>query len=457
MILVSKFIDRDVELEFLRNRYRSEKPELIILYGRRRIGKTYLLQKFLSEVGGLYLLAEESETILDDFSERLADYFDDPLLRENPLQTWRAFFTYLAGKSSKRLVVIIDEVQYIAKSHRDFLSVLQKYWDMHLSKTNIMLILCGSLVSFMEGILSAKSPIYGRRTGAWKVTEMDFFNVRDFHPLSTEEAIYVYSVFGGVPQYWADYNPKLDFWDNLRILLLSRGAKYYDEPKYLLKQELRDVSRYFSILRAIALGYNRFGQIADKARVEVNSLGKYLTVLEEMGYVGEEKPVIGKGRTIYKINDKFFNFWFRFVYPRKSEIEMGFDIVEDIKSSFNEYVGLVFEDIVKQFLIRLNREGKLPFRFTKIGRWWHKNEEIDLVALNERERKALFVEVKWKELNEGEAKRILTDLERKAELVNLEDWDKNYGVVAKHVKGKEKMREKGWPVWDLQDFKNIQR
>ena len=457
MILMSKFIDRDVELEFLRNRYRSEKPELIILYGRRRIGKTYLLQKFLSEVGGLYLLAEESETILEDFSGRLADYFDDPLLRENPLQTWRAFFTYLAGKSSKRLVVIIDEVQYIAKSHRDFLSVLQKYWDMHLSKTNIMLILCGSLVSFMEGILSAKSPIYGRRTGAWKVAEMDFFNVRDFHPLSTEEAIYVYSVFGGVPQYWADYNPQLDFWDNLRVLLLSRGAKYYDEPKYLLKQELRDVSRYFSILRAIALGYNRFGQIADKARVEVNSLGKYLTVLEEMGYVGEEKPVIGKGRTIYKINDKFFNFWFRFVYSRKSEIEMGFDIVEDIKSSFNEYVGLVFEDIVKQFLIRLNREGKLPFRFTKIGRWWHKNEEIDLVALNEKEKKALFVEVKWKELNEGEAKRILKDLERKAELVNLVDWEKSYGVVAKHVKGKEKMREKGWPVWDLQDFKNIQR
>ena len=182
-----------------------------------------------------------------------------------------------------------------------------------------------------------------------------------------------------------------------------------------------------------------------------------MTVLEEMGYVGEEKPVIGKGRTIYKINDKFFNFWFRFVYSRKSEIEMRFDIIEDIKSSFNEYVGLVFEDIVKQFLIRLNRVNRLPFRFTKIGRWWHKNEEIDLVALNEREKRALFIEVKWKELNEGKAERILKDLERKAELVNLEDWDKNYGVVAKHVKGKEKMREKGWPVWDLQDLKNIQR
>ena len=132
-----------------------------------------------------------------------------------------------------------------------------------------------------------------------------------------------------------------------------------------------------------------------------------MTVLEEMGYVGEEKPVIRKGRTIYKINDKFFNFWFRFVYSRKSEIEMGFDIIEDIKSSFNEYVGLIFEDIVKQFLIRLNRVNRLPFRFTKIGRWWHKSEEIDLVTLNERERKALFIEVKWKELDEGKQRESL--------------------------------------------------
>ena len=180
-----------------------------------------------------------------------------------------------------------------------------------------------------------------------------------------------------------------------------------------------------------------------------------MTVLEEMGYVGEEKPVIRKGRTIYKINDKFFNFWFRFVYSRKSEIEMGFDIIEDIKSSFNEYVGLIFEDIVKQFLIRLNRVNRLPFRFTKIGRWWHKNEEIDLVALNEKEKKALFIEVKWKELNEGEAKRILKDLERKSELIGLEGWNKSYGVVAKSVERKEKVRENHL-AWDLQDFKNIQ-
>ena len=457
MILMSKFVDRNAELDFLRERYNSGKAELIILYGRRRIGKTYLLRKFLEEVGGVYLLAEENETNLEDFSSRLAGYFNDPFLRENPIQNWGAFFTYLAGKSGERLVVVIDEVQYLAKAERGFLSTLQKYWDLYLANTKIMLILCGSLVSFMEGILSAKSPIYGRRTGAWKVDEIGFFDLLEFHPIDLETVIKVYGVFGGVPQYWADYNPEKDFWDNIRTLILSKGAKYYDEPKYLLKEELRDVSRYFSILRAIALGYTRFGQIADRARIETKSLGKYLNVLEEMGYIREERPIVGKERTVYRIKDNFFNFWFRFVFPRRDEIEMGFDVVGGIKGEFNNYLGFIFEDIARQFLMTLNRAGKLPFRFTKIGRWWHKNEEIDLVALNETERMALFVEAKWKSLSERESRGILKDLKRKAELFGLNDWGKYYGLVARQVEGKGELRSGGWLVWDLGDFQGITR
>ncbi|WP_457590498.1 AAA family ATPase, partial [Geoglobus sp.] len=132
MILSSKFINRESELEFLREKYRSGKPEMIVIYGRRRIGKTYLLRKFLEEVDGLYLLAEESETVLEDFSIRLAEHFKDPFLRENPMRSWSAFFTYLARKAEKRLVIIIDEVQYIVRSNKEFLSVLQKYWDLDL-------------------------------------------------------------------------------------------------------------------------------------------------------------------------------------------------------------------------------------------------------------------------------------------------------------------------------------
>ena len=455
MILRSRFVDRNAELDFLRERYNSGKAELIVLYGRRRIGKTYLLRRFLEKVSGLYLLAEENETNLEDFSLRLADYFNDPFLRENPIRSWGAFFTYLAGKSTERLVVVIDEVQYLVRADKGFLSTLQKYWGLYLSNTKVMLILCGSLVSFMEGMLSAKSPIYGRRTGAWKVNEIGFFHLLEFHPVDVETAVKAYAVFGGVPQYWADYDPEKDFWDNLRMLTLSKGAKYYDEPKYLLKEELRDVSRYLSILRAISSGYTRFGQIADGARIETKSLGKYLNVLEEMGYIRAERPVVGKGRAVYRISDAFFNFWFRFVFPRRDEIEMGFDIVEGIKAEFNDYLGFVFEDIARQFLVELNKAGKLPFRFTKIGRWWHKNEEIDLVALNEGEKKALFVEVKWKDLSEREARGVLRDLERKAELLGLKGWRKSYGLVAKEVDGKEELREEGYLTWDLNDLRGL--
>ena len=349
-------------------------------------------------------------------------------------------------------MVVIDEVPYLARADKGFLSTLQKYWDLYLASTMIMLVLCGSLVSFMEGILSAKSPIYGRRTGVWKVNEIGFFDLFEFHPIDIETAVKVYGVFGGVPQYRADYNSEKDFWDNVRTLILSKGTKYYDEPKYLLKEELRDVLRYFSILRAMALGYTRFGQIADKARIKTKSLGKYLNVLEEMGYIREERPVIGKGRAVYRINDNFFAFWFRFVFPRRDEVEIGFDAVEEIRAEFNDYLGLVFEEVAKQFLVELNRAGKLPFRFTKTGRWWRKGEEIDLAALNEREKKALFVEVKWKELSKREARGILKDLERKSELVGLESWEKGYGLVAKEVKDKERLREEGWLVWDLGDF-----
>jgi len=243
----------------------------------------------------------------------------------------------------------------------------------------------------------------------------------------------------------------MDFWDNIRTLLLSKGAKYYDEPKYLLKQELKDVTRYFSILRAIALGYTRFGQIAEKANMTTKSLSKYLSVLEDMGYIVEERPVIGKGRGVYRIRDKLFNFWFRFVYPKRSEIEMGLDVVEDIKREFNQYVGLVFEEIAKQLLIRLNQRGKLPFKVTKLGRWWHKDKEIDVVCLNEMERKAMLVEVRWRDLGKRDVRRIVSGLKKKAEAIPLEDYDIFYCVIARNIEDKEEL-SKEFLVYDLGDM-----
>ncbi len=431
MILSSKFIDREEEMRYLEDRYRSGRAELILIYGRRRIGKTYLLRRLINEHNGVYLLAEESENVLDDFSSILAERFGDPVLRENPLRSWNAFFTYLAERSRERLLVVIDEVQYIVKGEKGFLSILQKHWDSSLSKSKIMLVLCSSTVSFMEGVMSYRSPIYGRKTGSWEVTEIPYYRLPEFLNTGYEETVRIYSVFGGVPQYWSSYDPRRDMWDNLRYLVLEKGSLYYDEPKFLLKMELRDVSRYFSILRSIAQGYTRFGEIANSSRIESSSLGKYLSVLEDLGYVAVERPVGAKKGGIYRIKDNFFDFWFRYVYPHRANIEMGMDIVPIIRRDFNAYVGKKFEDLGRRFIMILNARGKLPERYEHIGRWWHRGEEIDIVGIGERT--LLLGEVKWKDLDCREVENIVKSMEQKADRIGPRDKEKRYLIVARNI------------------------
>ncbi len=450
MILQSKFIDRERELRYLLERHSSGRAELIVIYGRRRVGKTYLLQKFIERVGGIYLIAEESENILDDFSEVLAAFFSDAVLADNPLRNWKSFFTYLAEKSKNdRLVVVIDEVQYAAKVHREFLSLLQKYWDTVLSTTKIMLILCGSLISFMEGVMAYESPIYGRRTGAWMVGEMSYADCSKFHDIPVEDVVRLYSIFGGVPQYWSDYDPSKGFWDNIRDLLLVKGAKYYDEPRYLLKMELREISRYFSILRAIACGYTTFGKISDKSRVSTTSLGKYLSVLENLGYVEIEYPLGGRRRGVYRIKDNLFNFWFRYVYPHRSEIEMNVDIVPKIKTDFEGYVGERFEKMVTEFLMGLNAESKLPEVYQEFGRWWHRGEEIDVVAVGEKS--VLVGDAKWRNLTKRDVVKILRDLEEKAKKLPLRRENVFRCIVARKIEDKDVGTE-GVLLFDLDDM-----
>ena len=450
MILQSKFIDREREMAFLEERYSSERAELVVIYGRRRIGKTYLLRHFLERHKGLYLVAEESRTILEDFSYRIAEYFGEPHIRESPFSNWSALFMYLAEKAeNERTLVIIDEVQYAAKAYKEFLSVLQKVWDTHLRNTKIMFILCGSLLSFMEGILSYSSPIYGRRTGAWEMRPIPFRYMPDFHNMDPETCVMLYSVFGGIPQYWSDYDPEKDFWDNIRSLLLSKGSKYYDEPKYLLKQELREVSRYFSILRAISQGYNTFGKIADKSMIERTSLGKYLEILESMGYIVMETPLTGGKRGRYRIKDPLFAFWFRYVFPKREELEMGMDIVDEIREDFNSYVGRVFEEIATAFIRDLNMRRKLPERYEKIGRWWGKGEEIDIVGIGKN---ILICEVKWKEMGEREVMETVSRMKEKREKAGFSGEKIRYCIVAKRIRKREELRAKGLLLYDLDDI-----
>ncbi|NJE26817.1 ATP-binding protein [Thermococcus sp. MV5] len=456
------FIDRESELRLLEERLKNNKAEFVVLYGRRRIGKTALILELIRRNGGIYLLAREtSETEnLRRFSERVAEYFNDDILKKNPFQNWDAFFEYLNQKSRERLIVAIDEFPYLVKGNKSLPSILQEYWDLKLSKSKIFLIICGSSVGMMEDLLGYKSPIYGRRTAQLKLRPMDFFNARKFLPRYTlEDFLKAYGILGGNPAYLLEFDDRKSIEENL-LNYFRNDSFLYQDALFILREELDEPRNYFAIMEAIAKGRSSLGEIMNETGLNRGIIGKYLSVLIDLDFIKREVPVTAswksrKGR--YYIKDPYFAFWFRYVQPNVDLIETGQSemLVKLVMKDFEQYLGSVFEEVAKQFLIKLNKANRITFSFTKLGRWWYKSEEIDIVALNEREKKALFIEVKWKTLNKNEAKRVLKALKRKTKQVNLENWEKYYGVIAASIGQKNRLRDEGLLVWDLKDFEQF--
>lgn len=261
----------------------------------------------------------------------------------------------------------------------------------------------------------------------------------------------------GIPAYLILFKK----FEDLKNVAFSKQGFLYAEADFLLSSELREPRVYKLILKAIAEGKRRFNEISTFTGIPRPNLFKYIEVLERLGLLRREAPITAPPKTKntrYKIVDNYIAFYFRFIEKYRHEIELeSINFWEEFLEDYNNYLGEVFEDIACQFLVRLNKKRMFPFRFSKIGRWWHKNEEIDLVALDKREKRASFIEVKWKTLKEGEARSILRDLERKSKLVGLDYWNKNYGLIAKHIEGKENLREEGFLAWDLRDFELVKK
>ncbi|WP_456398046.1 ATP-binding protein [Palaeococcus sp. (in: euryarchaeotes)] len=450
-----KFLDRRKEMEFLENRYSSGRAEFLIIYGRRRIGKTELLLHFAKDKTHVYFLATERpyRENIRELQKLLAEFLGDELFSRIAFEDIdELLMTFADRAGDERIVLIIDEFPLLIEQYRPVLSLLQKAWDLKISKTKLMLILCGSSVSAMEtDVMGYKSPLYGRRTGQWRLDEIPFFHIGEFLPgYSPEDLVNTYGVLGGVPAYLLQFEPEKSFDENVVGNVLSKGSFLYEEAEILMREELREPANYFAILEAVAGGRSRFGEIVNATGLDKSLVSKYLTVLQRLGIVERNVPVTAtrSKRGVYSIADSYFAFWFRYVLPNKSYLEAGLaeEVWERSREDFNTYMGGVFEKLVRKPEVFMKLTD---FRFTRIGRWWYKGEEIDLVALNEREKKALFVEVKWRALKEREARRILKDLERKAELVGLDGWEKHYGIVAKEIEGKEELRL----AWDLKDFK----
>lgn len=391
---MSKFIDREEEYAFLGAEYEKTESSLVILYGRRRIGKTALITEFGKDKNALYFLAtEESESEnRNTFQQMVADYTGNALLKNASVDNWGLIFDALLNyQTPGKKLIIIDEFQYIGRSNPAFPSIVQKIWDTQLKDAGIMLILCGSLISLMESqTLKYGSPLYGRRTGQIKLKQIPFRHYHEFFPDKTnQELIEFYSITGGVPKYIELFSDNHDIYSAIRKNVLSKQSFLYEEPTFLLQNEVSEIGSYFSIIKTIAAGNQKLGNIASALSLAPTGMTKYLKTLIDLDILEREVPITEENpekskKGLYKIKDNFIEFWFRFIYPNKSFIETGNTdyVMKKIKDSLvGSHISYVYEDICIERMWQLSAEGAFPATFDRIGRWWGgKDVEIDIVA-----------------------------------------------------------------------------
>ena len=447
-----EFIDRRKELEFLDKKYKEKGFEFIIVSGRRRTGKSRLLKEFVKDKENIFLLCEERrwQYNLSKFNKAIGEYFEIP----NPnFNSFSECFGFIAKQNRKGLTVVIDEFSYLIKKS-DIIAEFQTIVDEILSEKEIMLILSGSAVSMMKKrVLGYKSPLYGRSTGQIFLQPLRFRDLREWFPgTKIENLVKIYAVCDGIPKY-LEFFRGFDVEEEIKENVFNPDGFLFREPKLILEEELREPETYFQILEAISLGYTKVVEIANYSYLQAKDVSSYLSVLEDIGFVRKEHSVLDKRRIrgIYRMKDNFFEFWFRFISRYFSEIET-WEIEgawSDFKREFNSYLGFTFEKIAMEFLVE-----KKPFRFQKIGRWWQKDKEIDLVVLNEERKKIAYFEVKWSDLKLEEARRILAELKEKSEFVNwnIEERVEHFGLIAKRMGGKEELKDEGYLCYDLEDI-----
>lgn len=420
------FIDREKELAFLEQKWKEPKAQMIVLWGKRRVGKTELVKQFIKNKIHSYFLAESTheKEQLKRFSSTIGEFFKEPLLMTRGFDNWEESFQYIKEKK-KRFVLVIDEFPYLIQSNSAIPSLFQKAWDEYLSQSKIYLILLGSSVAMMETeVLGYKAPLFGRRTGQWKIQTMPFSDIREFRSsTSFEDQIQHYSVSGGTPAYWLWLSKRRNFYQNIKNHVLKKGEPLYDEVEFILREELREPRYYFSLLQAIAQGKRRLSEIVNSTGIQQPTANKYLGVLSDLDIVEREVPVtedrpLKSKKGLYRIKDEFFQFWFRFVFPRRAELEMDNvdKVIERIKMEMSDYLSFVYEKVAIEIV---KESSDLFFPFENLGRWWDKDDEIDIVGLNQEFNAVLFGEVKWSRKRVGE--NVFVELKTKAEKVKWGD------------------------------------
>ncbi|MCL2321962.1 MAG: ATP-binding protein [Oscillospiraceae bacterium] len=403
------FLGREFELNNLNKLYEKDEFQFVVIYGRRRVGKTTLISEFVRNKPNIFFVSQEYDNAmaLEIFSEKVHEFFK--LSGLSSFKSFNSAFDFIADRAmNDRIILILDEFPYLANANKSIPSILQNLIDHKMKDSKLFLIICGSSMSFMEnGILSAKSPLYGRLTSQMKIEAFGFFESSKFvSNYGFEDKILTYGITGGIPQYLLKFSDKRTIRENVLDEILNKSSYLYEEPRNLIKQELHEPMVYNSIIEAIAKGSSRLNDISTKTGIESDRCSKYIHSLMDLKIIKRETPIgeVEGKKSIYRITDNYFKFWYRFVFNNTELTEQNNgDILYDnlIEPYLSDYIGKeVFENVCMEYLRVQNVSRKLPFIFTKIGRWWGSDPisktqiEIDILAFHDDN--AIFGECKWK-------------------------------------------------------------
>ena len=441
-----RFVDREQEMATLQSEYERDGSALVVLYGRRRVGKTTLISEFIKNKKALFFLASEESESQNRlaFQEKAADFLNSDLLKNVEVKSWDVLFRAIMDTHfDSKPVIVLDEFQYLGKSNPAFPSVFQRIWEEILKDRQVMVILCGSLISMMQSqTLAYDSPLYGRRTAQIRLKQIPFAYYHQFFPdKSRKELIEMYAVTGGVPKYIELFSQSKDIYSAIEKCVLNRSGYLYDEPHFLLQQEVSEVGSYFSIIKAIAAGNTKLSAIAGVLEVKSTSLTKYLKTLIDLDILEREVPVTEDSpekskKGLYKIKDNYLRFWFAFVYPNMSFIESGHGriVMDKIRKSLvRNHIAFVYEDICRERMWEINAEGVWPFYFSKLGRYWDSKEEIDIAAIDPDGKNLILGECKYWQEPVGVS--VLRELEAKAKMVSWEKEKRKTWFVLFSVNG----------------------
>jgi len=446
------FVNRQMELAFLDSVLERERPsaaQLVLLYGRRRVGKTVLLRHW-AEASGLphtYWAADKEPSPLQR-RKLFARVMGVEPARAPTFDTWADCWQAIAAFiGDHRHILILDEFTYAAEADSAMLSSLQHAWDQQFKTRQTIIVLCGSHVHAMETLQAHQSPLFGRLTGQWHLRPLTFANLREFLPgWSAEERVAAYAVVGGVPAYLEWLDPARSLSDNIRDVILAPGSMFIAEPTFLLYDEVRDPRAHLAILQAIGAGHHTMSEIANAALVGRTHLSAYLGRLRELRLVERRLPVTippsqrrrsRRGR--YHISDPYFRFYFRFITPFRDELTYRPErVLPLIQEGLRPFVGLTaFEELSRQWVAEQGRAGRLPFEPQDVGSHWSRRVQVDVVAVNWRERAILLGECKWgadrvrrdviRNLLEEKTVRLLRDL---TDAIG-EGWTVHYAFFAR--------------------------